>query len=186
MSDGSPGPAPHQPKFNGDYYPRMLAGTPIIATGSVLYRRRLFDEIGGFDPAISPAADYDLYYRVTRDYDVHCHGALVAAYRRHGGNMTSNFATMLRTNMISIRRQRRYVLRHPRYWSAYRRGVRYWQDHVGGLVAQQVQRDFLQGRLVSALRGVGTLIVWSPRSLGPMVRAGRWLLAPTEWKPEVA
>ena len=114
MSDGSPAPrrtnrASMVTTTNG-FWPAL----PSSRTSSVLYRRRLFDSIAWFDPTISPGADYDLYYRVTRAYPVHCHGELVAAYRRHGGNMTSNYGRMLRANVTAIHRQRRFVWSRPR------------------------------------------------------------------------
>jgi glycosyltransferase involved in cell wall biosynthesis len=184
MSDGSTPPPPQRAAREADVYAQLLAGCPIVATSSVMYRRQVFDELGAFDPSISAAADYDVYYRVARARPVHNHGAEVAIYRRHGGNMTTNSRGMLRANVRAIRRQRRWIWRRPGYWTAYRRGVSYWQAHLGTQVAHQLQRDVQHRRYVRAARALVALVRYAPRTLLPLVRSGRRLLPVREWRPE--
>ena len=184
MDDGSRAPDAFTPTFTDDHYGDVLAGCPIIAPGSVTYRRAVVEAIGGFHPDLSPAADYDIYYRLTRAHPVHCHGAVVAQYRRHGSSMTSNPRTMLRANMTALRRQRRHVARRPRYWRAYRTGVRYWQEHLGTQVARALQQDLWSGRPAPAVRSLGALLRWSPRTVPTLLRSPRRQQPAMDWRPQ--
>src|SRR6266581_946708 len=88
-----------RPRVEGDYYLALLQGCPIFATGSVMYRREIFELVGGFDPSLSPAADYDLYYRIARQFPIRCHDQTIAEYRKHDTNMTRSSELMLRTSL---------------------------------------------------------------------------------------
>ncbi len=183
MDDGSPAPAAFMPTFTDDHYRDVLAGCPILAPGSVTYRRSAVEDVGGFDADLSPAADYDMYYRLTRMHPSHCHGAVVVKYRRHGSSMTSNPRLMLRANVTALRRQRRHAIRRPDHLRAYRAGLRYWQGHLGHQVARQLQRDLWSGHPVAALRSLGALVRWSPRTLPALLRSPRRQLPAIEWRP---
>src|ERR671933_2460451 len=85
-ADGSPLSTPPQALHNahveGDHYLGLLHYNSVWIPGSVMYRRSVFDPVGGFDPSVNGAADYDLYLRIARDYPVHHHGEAVLDYRR--------------------------------------------------------------------------------------------------------
>ena len=63
--------------------------------GTVLYDRDKLIECGGFDETLVRCEDYDAYFRVARQYPVACHPGVVADYRIHGGNMSSDPVEML-------------------------------------------------------------------------------------------
>ena len=45
-------------------YLDLLCRNPISCPGSAMYRRRVLDSVGGFDPSLVPAEDYDMYLRI--------------------------------------------------------------------------------------------------------------------------
>jgi glycosyltransferase involved in cell wall biosynthesis len=61
--------------------------------GAALMRRSAFDVVGGFDEAISHSDDWDWFMRV-RELEVVLvvHDEVTLLYRRHGGNMTNEWA----------------------------------------------------------------------------------------------
>jgi glycosyltransferase involved in cell wall biosynthesis len=60
-------------------------------SSATLFRRSVFDEIGGYDLALPAAADYDVYLRlVLAGYEVvFLHGAPLAEYRLHAEQSTA-------------------------------------------------------------------------------------------------
>ncbi len=73
----------------------FLRCNPIGMHATVLYDRAKLAESGGFNVLLRRCEDYDVYLRLSRRYPVASHEGLVADYRRHDGNMSSNPADML-------------------------------------------------------------------------------------------
>jgi glycosyltransferase involved in cell wall biosynthesis len=67
----------------------------IVGAGSTgLVRRDIFDEVGGFDPRQTTAADWDFCYRVASRYKVAFVDEPLVLYRIHNSNMHSNVGAM--------------------------------------------------------------------------------------------
>jgi glycosyltransferase involved in cell wall biosynthesis len=168
-ADGSPLRTPpqalHKAHVEGDHYARLLRYNYIWTPGSVMYRRSVFDSVGGFDPSVNATADWDLYLRVARDYPVHHHGEVVLDYRRHGASMTGNPALMLKATVAVLRRQRKHVRGHERYEKACETGLRGGREYYGVPLADEV-RGHLRGReWKRALRGLLILLRYYPWGL---------------------
>jgi hypothetical protein len=185
MEDGSDPPAVHRPTFDDDYYARLLAGCPIESGSSVMFRRSVFGEVGPFDPDLRHLEDYDLYYRVARQFPIHCHGQTVTTYRRHGTNATSaSGRAALRDSTTVLARQREFAQRDPALWKAYVRGRAFWTGGFSMEVVRDVQADLARGRGRSAAQGIWAVLRWWPRSLLPLVRSPRRVVPTPEWRPE--
>src|SRR6266699_4138404 len=87
VADGSFLSKSEQLYVTRDHYLELLRRNYIWCPGSVIYRRRTFDVVNGFNPSLGPGADYDLYLRVTRDYPVFCHNQVIVDYRLHNLSM---------------------------------------------------------------------------------------------------
>jgi glycosyltransferase involved in cell wall biosynthesis len=84
----------------------LLAGNHIAMHATVLYRRQLLLDAGGFDESLRACEDYDVYLRLSRQYPIAVYGSISTQYRRHGGNMTENPAHMLRCAKAVLQRHR--------------------------------------------------------------------------------
>jgi glycosyltransferase involved in cell wall biosynthesis len=136
-ADGSVVPGWEQFRVMDDPYLELLRSCPVYVP-AVMYRRSVFDAVGGFDTSYRAAEDYDLYYRILESFPVYCHDTLVAEIRRHEANMTRDRTLMLKYNMAALRTQRKRVKEDARYKQAYRAGERLWRDWHGAPVVNQV------------------------------------------------
>ena len=76
-------------KSGGRIY-RLCLPLCCICPSSVLLRRDLFDEVGGFDEAFPVCEDYDLWLRITASEPVHhLSEALVRKYGGHGDQLST-------------------------------------------------------------------------------------------------
>jgi SAM-dependent methyltransferase len=112
-----------------DPYETLLRGNCIGMHATVMYRRDLLEEAGGFDPGLPACEDYELYLRLARRHPVASGGERIAEYRRHAGGMSRDAPLMLRTVLAVLRRQKPFVKGNARLEAAYRAGIRGWKDH---------------------------------------------------------
>jgi len=69
----------------------LLRETVVLAGGSTaVVRRRLFDEIGGFDPQLSTAADWDMWRRIACIAEIEVAREPLMKYRLRAGSMHRN------------------------------------------------------------------------------------------------
>ena len=167
--EGRPMGPSGQPALGSDPYVTLLRMNVIVNPATVIYRRWVFDRVGGFDTRCRAAEDYDLYLRITRRYRVVSHPALVSEYRRHGGQMSANFALMLANTVRVLRRQRRWVTRNARRQAAWRKGLAFWRTCYGRPLAWKIEEDLGQQRWRGAARGSVALMRYAP---GVVVRGG--------------
>jgi glycosyltransferase involved in cell wall biosynthesis len=70
-----------------------------IPIQTVLVRREVLDEVGGFDPSRPRSEDWDLLLRLTARYPVRCIPRVLFRHRRHGENKSGDYAKMLETHV---------------------------------------------------------------------------------------
>ncbi len=84
-----------------------------VHLGACLFRRRLFDRLGAFDPTLRFAEDVDLFFRLREEaVDFVILRAVTLYYRRHPGQMMQTpdprrDADFRRAVMMSVQRRRR-------------------------------------------------------------------------------
>jgi hypothetical protein len=120
--EGEPVPAA-APEVPEEAYPALLESCFISTPAAVLYRRRLFEQIGGFDPSVSASADYDVYLKTAARFPVRLHGEVVAEYRRHGANMTRDPALIMSAEIAVLERQAPAVRDQPALQEALDAGI---------------------------------------------------------------
>lgn len=136
--DGSPLPVLYPPPIEREHYSAFLENNPIWMPAQVMYRYSVFESVSGFNTAISPAADYELYLRIARSFPVHCHNQVVAEYRQHSQNMSRNPQIMLTSTLTAISSQRKHALKDKRHKRAYKKGKKNWQYYYGEELADRM------------------------------------------------
>ena len=123
-------PSPRQLRIEREHYLALLrGGTYIWCPATVLYRRQIFDFVGGFDPALKRVEDHPLYLRITRDFSVYSHNRIIAEYRRHlSSRLSRDVTAMQRAALAAHSAQWDFVKANSRYREAYDAGTRFWQN----------------------------------------------------------
>lgn len=174
--EGRPRPFTQQPDGSGDSYFDMLQSNFIWMPAQVVYRRQAFESAGGFDPQLDACADYDLYLRITRRYPIVRHRRVVADYRVHDRNMSGNAALMLVSALRALDRQWSFVRTRPIYRAAYWSGRRFWRQHYGTRLVEEIRADIKRPHARQrALRAAALLFRHHPlevfRQLGRKARS---------------
>ena len=113
------------------YYEELLRDNSIWTPAMAAFRRSVLDIVGPFDENNSPAADYDLYLRISRDFPVVAHDATVVDYRQHADNMSRDHVMMLEATLKVLRAQQSHVGKDPRRMDAYREAMANWRACYG-------------------------------------------------------
>jgi glycosyltransferase involved in cell wall biosynthesis len=124
--------------LTASHYEALLRSNFIEMISSVLFRRVVLEEIGGFDTGLRVAEDYELYMRIARNYLVVCHRSVVAEYRLHGANASRNSALMLTMTLQVLRRQLPYARSRARLLFAFLEGTRVWRRQYGRQLASEL------------------------------------------------
>jgi glycosyltransferase involved in cell wall biosynthesis len=171
-ADGSPLRVQEHPCPEKEHYVALLRYNHIGMHAAVMYRRSVFEAVGGFDTSLRACEDYDLFLRIARKFPIYCHGKVVAEYRQHGANMSCDPALMLKTALAVLRSQREYVKGSKHHEEAYRAGLRYWRGYYGAQLAHKVLAEVRKHEWRWALRDALVLLRYHP---GMPIRAWRKL-----------
>jgi glycosyltransferase involved in cell wall biosynthesis len=125
-----------------DHYLALLRGNYIGMHATVMYRREVVQEAGGFDEGLAACEDYDLYLRIARNHPVRCHGNILADYRQHGTNMSRNPEFMLKWILKVHRAEYPYVKGDPERERAYAEGDKYVRQYYGDQILRHLCARF--------------------------------------------
>lgn len=165
-ADGEPSPTPSQLYQGNDYYRDLLVVNYIGMVAAVMYRRGVFDAVGGFRQCIAPAADYDLYLRIARHFPLNHHDEITAEYRVYEGSMSHNFGLMLKCTLLALKFQRPHFNGNDEHWQYYRKGLDFWRSYYGEMLYLDLmlRQDHLNS-LPRTLRDVGYLLRYYPQAI---------------------
>lgn len=133
------------------YYEELLRDNSIWTPAMAVFRRSVLDIVGLFDENNSPAADYDLYLRVSRDFPVVAHDATVVDYRQHGDNMSRDPVLMLEATLAVLRAQEPYLAGDPRRRAAYREALATWRACYGERLVDRFRMLLRRRQFLAAL-----------------------------------
>jgi glycosyltransferase involved in cell wall biosynthesis len=137
-ADGMALPTEQPRRGPDDPYETLLRRNSIRNPAMVMFRRTVLEQVGGFDTRVDACADYEMYLRISRTHPVRFHSGVVAEYRKHGANMSSDAALMIRQLQVVIDDQRPH-LRTPAQREAFRAGRRNIQEYYGDRLATQIR-----------------------------------------------
>ncbi len=86
----------------GPFFRRMAVRNPVFI-GATIVRREAFAAIGGFDPQLCGAADWELWLRMAHRFTWAYMAEPLAKYTRHLDNMSSNHDKMIAEFVQSLR-----------------------------------------------------------------------------------
>ncbi|HSJ68104.1 MAG TPA: glycosyltransferase [Anditalea sp.] len=98
----------------------FLKGNYVGMHATVMYRKDVLN-LYNFDESLKTCEDYDLYLKISRMHEVLHHDNLIAAYRLHSQNMSSNLSAMLEGALKVLNRQYSHLTNELEY-EAYKQG----------------------------------------------------------------
>jgi glycosyltransferase involved in cell wall biosynthesis len=170
--DGTPLERRERPALDVDLYGGMLVRNHIEMTSTVLFRRSVLEQVGGFSISLRSAEDYDLLLHIARKHPTSFHRSLVAEYRRYeryGSSLSRNPAAMLRSTMVVLHAQRPFTRGNPYYESQLAEGIRFFQDYYGGELVGEIRSLIRDRAWLAALRGTFVLAHYYPRGIAERV-----------------
>lgn len=159
-----------------------IVGPPV----TVMFRRAVLTELGGFAAEQHHSEDYEMYLRVARRFPTWSHQELIAEYRVHDASMSRNYRGMLAGNLLALDRQKAFVGSDPALLRALREGRRLaWEREDCGPRLDELSRNVRSGRWLDALRGGSALLFKYPRRFLPILarRVIRLFLQPQAKPP---
>jgi glycosyltransferase involved in cell wall biosynthesis len=174
--DGTLLVTPEQPRIVRDHYRELLRRNYIWTPAAAMFRRDPLERIGGFNPQVNAAADYEMYLHLARHYPIYDHAQVVAHYRRHVGSMSGNAGRMLRETLSVLRRQRPFLEGDEASLVAYEEGWRAWQEFYGAHLANEISAAVRSYHWVDAVAKAVVLGVYHPRGFWHHARKKRDLV----------
>lgn len=156
---------PAVPCVENGHFEALLRGCYIHLPASAIFRRSLFEHVGGFSPSVGPCADHDLYLRVARAFPIACHHSVVADYRFHSASMSRKPDEMLRAAARVLESQREYSKRRPELRNAIKSGRRSLRNEYSGLVLADIFNSISGNHWWRAVKDFGTLTRHDPGAL---------------------
>lgn len=152
-------------------YRALLAANVIGMHATVLYRRCLLTDAGGFDEGLRACEDYDVYLRLARRHPIACHSGVIAEYRQHDANMSRDPERMLTTALAVLKAQQPHAV-DPEHAGALARGLVFYQRSYGlPLIVQALKGLADPGRREEARRHLALAARTAPRAFPPAAAA---------------
>lgn len=161
--------------IGADGYTALLGGNVIAMHAAVMYRRAMLAEAGGFDTALPRCEDYDVYLRLARRGRIGSHPGVVAEYRKHGGNMSSDHWEMLHW-ALAVQARHAQRSSDAAVMRARRDGRTWWRAYYAGQLLGESRAH--TGRLGPRLLTLSRAVRASPRLIAG--RAARKLMRVAE------
>jgi glycosyltransferase involved in cell wall biosynthesis len=153
--------------ISAEPYRDFLRGNAIGMHATVMYNRLRLVDLGGFDPLLRRCEDYDVYLRMSRSFPIASHPTVVADYRQHGANVSSDHSEMLTWALRVHRREVATARRRTETAWDWRRGRSLWKTYY----AEQILYDAKSGWAVSRNARSALQVVLRAMAASPQVTA---------------
>lgn len=153
-------------------YQTLLSGTPLTPLSRIIWRRRVVEQVGGFDPKLAPAAEYDLCLRVAATTMCgRCNQAFVEYQDGSGdaapGNSANRAMPYLRAYLGALDKQKAFVEQSQQQLlrSAYWQGRQQWCQRYGNELIRDMGRCLKQGQWATAYTILRFALRYYPQGL---------------------
>jgi glycosyltransferase involved in cell wall biosynthesis len=153
------------PRPQSEPYLELLRRNFIGTTAAAMFRRSVFSSVRGFSTELAACEDYDLYFRIVREFPICCHDTVVSEYRQHDGTISRDNELMLRASMGVRYLQWQYARGNRAYKEALKSGVQSAQAYYGKKLIAQAGSNLRAGEWRAAGRKLLTIIRYYPRGL---------------------
>jgi len=92
------------PEAEGDIYIQELEQDRVHPTSTVMVRRNVFEEVGGFDTSLPSRQDYDLWLRITEDYTVDYVDEILVDKREQPDSISKDFESRIRGDLAVFKK----------------------------------------------------------------------------------
>ncbi len=150
--------SPRFPLLEGSVYEDVLKVNHVANSIAVMWRRSVFEQLGGFRPSCSPAEDIELLLRAARLFQTAHHRATVAQYRRYPNTLSRKGELMLPAIRRIMRLQDEVVKGNPALLAARRQGYAYWRDYFGKETVKDLFAHIIHGSPRGAAKCLTTLL----------------------------
>ncbi len=98
----SGGPETYFPEARGNVKERLLLGTTVCGLHTVLIRKKSFMKVGLFDEKLSSCQDWDMWMRISEQYEFDFVPEILSITYLHEDQISSNFESLIpgRTRMV--------------------------------------------------------------------------------------
>jgi glycosyltransferase involved in cell wall biosynthesis len=152
-----------RPIVQGDHYQALLHGNFLPNPAALIFRRDVLEAVGGFNVNSRAAEDYELYLRVTREYEARGHKEVIADYRQHDASMSRSPRLMSESVLYALQAQKEYVSGNRKYVGAWKEGMRNWRRRYHAVVLVARMRESARaGQWGHALRDAVSLLRANP------------------------
>ena len=139
----------------------LFEKNPIFTPGQTLIRADLLRSLGGFNPAIWGADDWDLWFRIIRRQEIVMQDRLALYYRMHPTNASKQVGRLLAGCCMVVKGHLKHAA-PGRRWRLRRAGYRRIYVSFGSALVAGARHEVKEGRLGSAWRELVAL-----RAMGP-------------------
>ncbi len=92
------------PRKRGSVFRDLCEKNWIGGCSSVVLRRGCFQKIGLFDESLAAQADYDLWLRIAREFDIECIREPLVLYAVHGDRISTNYESVIQGMEAQLRK----------------------------------------------------------------------------------
>jgi glycosyltransferase involved in cell wall biosynthesis len=148
-----------------DHLALLLRSNFIGAHHTVMYRRQILVESGGFDECLKSCEDWEFYLRLIRQTPLYCHHQQIAEYRVTEQQMSRRWYVMLKWDLHVLHAQWPFVVGHSFYEDAYYEGIAFARATYGERALWQMVADARSGQWAQALQAFWLLLRWYPQGI---------------------
>lgn len=152
-------------RYEPPYYPQLLQGDSIHPPARLMIQRQAFEAIGGFDPSLTVAEDYDLYLRLAAAYPGFCHNQPVAEYRNRYDSVSQRVRSTqhLLASFKVLDKQKPKLQDSPEYEAAYQQGRAHWQKIYSPYLLFDLMKYLKAGQLTLTLSSLLLALRYRPQ-----------------------
>jgi hypothetical protein len=92
------------PEKHGALFQALCEKNWIGGCSTVLLRRACFEKIGWFDEGLAAQADYDMWLRISKEFDIECIREPLVFYTVHGDRISTNYESLIQGMEAQLRK----------------------------------------------------------------------------------